>query len=88
VPRNRPDLTPSELSLRARAAAHARWKNTSAAEASEAARQRILDRFDREIPEDVTDPAERARRAEHALKAHMASLALKSSIARRRRKVA
>jgi hypothetical protein len=85
LPRGHSNLTRAERRLRAQLAAHTRWKNTDPAAASEAARQRILDRFDREIPDDVVDPGERARRAEHALKAHMASLALKSSIARRRK---
>jgi hypothetical protein len=83
-----PSLTPAERSLRAKAAAHTRWKLSDPTEASEKARQRIFDRFEREVPPHVTDPAERARRAEHALRAHMASLALRSSIARRGRKQA
>lgn len=81
-----PTLTPAERSLRAKVAAHERWKNTDPAAASEAARRRIFDRFEQEVPAEITDPAERARRAEHALKAHMARLALASSVARRRKK--
>jgi hypothetical protein len=82
--RTNPDLTAEELSLRGRKAAHTRWAKTDHAEASEAARLRLLDRFDREVdPDGTLEPAERARRSSHALKAHMAGLALKSSKARR-----
>jgi hypothetical protein len=82
------NLTQAERTLRARAAAHARWGNTDPAEASEAARRRLLARFDAQVPAEVTDPAERARRSEHLLRAHMARLALQSSKARRARKQA
>jgi hypothetical protein len=79
-------LTPAERTLRARAAAHARWGNTDPAEASAAARRRLFERFEAQVPADVTDPAERERRAEHLLKSHMALLALASSKARRLKK--
>lgn len=77
-------LTPSERSLHARMAAHrqhaAGRTNTAPARAA------FLDRFEREVDPDLTlDPAERARRAEHARKAYFTGLALKSAKARRQR---
>lgn len=79
-------LTPTERSLRARKAAHSRWMNTSSAKASEDARRRILDRFEDKVDPDRTlDPAERAKRADHARRAYFAGLALKSAQARRER---
>lgn len=41
-------------------------------------------KFEREVPDDVTDPRERARLAHLALRAHMARLAMKSSKTRRK----
>lgn len=73
-------LTPEQRSLRARAAAHARWSredpSTNARRGQAGLRKRFLDEVDpsRELPE-----AERERRADQALRAHMAKLALKSS---------
>jgi hypothetical protein len=87
--RRRPDpLTPAERALRARAAAHTSWARTSDRAARTApARRAMLERFEREVdPDGVLDPSERARRAEAAKKAYYASLALKSSQVRRRRK--
>lgn len=78
-------LTPSERSLRSRLAAHevhARGKTNTAP-----ARKAFLDRFEREVdPQGKLDPAERARRAEHAKSAYFARLALKSAQARRRKR--
>lgn len=49
------------------------------------ARRAFLARFEREVdPEGALPSEERARRAEMALKAHMAKLALKSAQARRK----
>lgn len=46
----------------------------------------MLEKFERQIdPDNVLPPAERAFRAEHARKAHMKRMALKSAQARRRR---
>ncbi len=79
-------LTPSERTLRSRKAAYDRWSRSDPAEASEAARRRQLDKFEREVdPDGALDPADRAQRAERARKAHMAGLALKSAKARRLR---
>lgn len=80
-------LTPAERSMRARAATHTRWAaEADRSAATAAARAAFLDRFERQVdPDGTLDPAERARRAEHARKAYFAQLALKSSKARRRR---
>jgi len=78
--------SPSERSLRARAAAHASWARTADPAARTAkARAAALDRFERQVdPDGTLPPAERLRRAEHARRAYMASLALKSAQARRK----
>ncbi|PZS03652.1 MAG: hypothetical protein DLM56_08680 [Pseudonocardiales bacterium] len=50
------------------------------------ARKAMLDRFDRQVdPDGLLDPADRARRAEHARKAYYTRLALQSVAARRAR---
>jgi hypothetical protein len=77
-------LSPTQRSLRARIAAHAMHAagrtNTGPASAA------FLRRFEREVdPEGKLPPDVRARRAEHALAAHMASLSLKASQARARK---
>lgn len=77
-------LTPKERSLRARLAAHVQHSKgrTNTAPAHKA----FIARFEKEVdPEGKLDPDERARRAEHALKAHMTRLALKSAKARRKK---
>jgi hypothetical protein len=81
-------LTPAERSLRARIAAHESWARTDDRTArTEPARKAALDRFERQVdPVGKLNPAERARRAEHAMRAHMTRIALKSAQARRRRK--
>lgn len=80
-------MTAADRSSRAKIAAHTRWANTDPREASEAARRRQMDRFERQVdPDGVLAPAERARRAEHARRAYMQRLALKSAQSRRRKK--
>lgn len=83
--RSAASLTPAERSLRARLASHASWAKTPDPSArTAAARSKFLDRFERQVdPDGDLDPADRARRAEHARKAYMQSLALKSARARR-----
>jgi len=72
--------------MRARIASNAYWAKKDRREASEEARRRQFDRFEREVDPDMKlNPAERARRADNARKAYMASLALKSAKARRLR---
>jgi hypothetical protein len=51
----------------------------------EAARREFTDRFEREAdPDGLLSPEERARKAEHLLREHMARLALASAQARRK----
>jgi len=83
-------LTPEQRSLHARLASHASWARTEDRSArTEKARRAFLDRFEREVdPDGQLEPAERARRAEHARKAYMTGLALKRSRAARARRAA
>lgn len=87
--RNRGEpLTPAERSLRARIAVHTSWAQTTDRAARTApARRAALERFQRQVdPDGSLSEAERARRAEQAMRAHMARLALRSAQARRRQK--
>ena len=79
-------LTPTERKLRAQLAAHTSWANTpDRTQRTEAGRQALNDKFEREVdPDGVLDPAERAQRAASARKAHFARLALLSAQARRK----
>jgi hypothetical protein len=79
-------LTPSERVLRARMAAHISWAKTDDRSARTApARKAALARFEEQVdPDGRLSPTERARRAEHAQRAHMTRLALRSAQARRR----
>jgi hypothetical protein len=81
-------LTPAERSLRARMAVHMSWAHTTDRTARTApARRAALQRFERQVdPDGQLKPAERTRRAEQAMRAHMARLALRSAQARRRKK--
>jgi hypothetical protein len=82
-----PSLTPAQRSLRGRLAAETSWANTADPSTRTApARAAFLDRFERQVdPDGILTPVDRARRAEHARKAHFARMALKSAQARRRR---
>jgi hypothetical protein len=78
-------LTAAERSLRARAAAHA--LHAQGGTSTKAGTAAFLARFERQVdPAGTLAPDERARRAEHALKAHMSALALKASRARSKNK--
>jgi hypothetical protein len=81
-------LTQAERALRARLAVHTSWANTRDRAARTApARRAALERFTRQVdPDGTLSQAERSRRAEQAMRAHMARLALRSAQARRRRK--
>lgn len=82
-------LTPSQRSLRASIAANARLSRQDAADVSAPARRAFLDKFEKQVdPDGVLDPAERRRRADHALRQHMSTLALKSAKARSKRSAA
>lgn len=80
-------LTPAQRSLSARAAAHARWSQTSEAGRAKFAadaRARLMSRWDKQVdPDGLLDPAERARRAKSAERAHMARMGKASSQKRR-----
>lgn len=79
--------TPAERSLMARIASNTSWANTADRSARTApARRAFLDRFERQVdPDGTLPPAERARRAESARKAHFQRMARASARARRRR---
>lgn len=77
----------TERVLRARAAAHALHAKYDSRELTAPARAAALSRFERQVDPDGTLPvAERQRRAEHAKKAYFTGLALKSAVARRKRR--
>lgn len=78
--------TPEQRSLCARLAAHTLHARVADPAAHTApARQAFLDRFDRQVdPDGILPPADRARRAEHARKAHFTRMALASAKARRK----
>lgn len=71
-------MTPAERTLRARLAAHtlhAQGKTNTAP-----ARAAFLAKFENQVdPDRVLPEAERQKRADHALKAHMAGLRLRRS---------
>lgn len=72
-------MTPDERRLRARIAAHARWKTCPDRRAATApARAAFMDKFEIEVdPDGVLDFEERQIRARHALAEHMARLQLR-----------
>ncbi len=79
-------LSPSQRSLRARLAAYAMHARHDSREVTANARKAFADRFERQVdPEGALPVAERQRRAEHAMRAHMTRLALRSAQARRAR---
>ena len=74
-------LTPAQRSLRARAAAYA--LHATGGTSTKAGTAAFLARFERQVdPDGTLPPNERARRAQYALRSHMASLALKASRAK------
>lgn len=80
-----PATDPGERRLAAQIAAHDSWARTEDRSARTApARAAALARFEAEVdPAGVLAPMERRRRAEHARRAHMKRLALRSAKARR-----
>lgn len=77
-------LSPSQRSLRARAAAHA--LHAQGGTSTKAGTTAFLERFERQVdPDGSLTPEERARRASHARKSYMSALALKASRARSRK---
>ncbi|MGH8930756.1 MAG: hypothetical protein ACRDZO_09065 [Egibacteraceae bacterium] len=80
------ELSPSQRILRARLAAHALHARRDSREVTAPARAAFLRRFEDEVDPDRTlAPAERARRAEQARKAHFTRLALQSARTRQAR---
>jgi hypothetical protein len=80
-------LTPAQRALRARIAAYA--LHAQGGTTTKAATDAFLLRFEREVdPEGVLAPEERAKRAEHARRAYMSALALRSSRVREQKKAA
>lgn len=76
-------LSPSERTLRARAAAYA--LHSQGGTSTRAATTAFLRRFEDQVdPDRSLDEAERARRAAYARRSYMTLLALRSSRARRR----
>ena len=76
---------PTEVTLRARAGAHKAHALYGSQHLSSAARRAFAARFEAKAdPRGELAPDERAKRAQHLLKAHMATLAAKSARARRR----
>jgi hypothetical protein len=81
-------MTPEMRVLRSRLASHTRWakcedRTAATQPARDAFRNRWLDQVD---PDRVLPAAERAKRADNAMKAHMTRMALNSAKARARRK--
>lgn len=82
-------LSPEERRQRARIAAHSMHSRHDTEAVTAHGREAFLKSFEAQVdPEGTLTPEERARRAQHALKAHMARLSLQSARARRARKEA
>jgi len=83
-----PRLTPTQARLRAQVAGNDRWARATQAERTANAvrgQAGLLARFEAQVdPDGTLPPAERAKRAANARKAHMARLALASSRARKK----
>lgn len=81
-----PDLTPAEQTMRARLAAHVLHASHDSRELTAKARQTFLESFEHQVdPDGILPEDERKRRAQHAHRAHMTRLALRSAKARRKR---
>jgi hypothetical protein len=78
--------TPEERALAARIASAEKWGRTADRTAATApARAGLRAKFEREVdPHGDLDPAERARRADHLMRAHMLRMSLAAKRARRR----
>lgn len=81
TPQVRPGLTPAQRTLRARVGAYA--LHAQGGTSTKAGTAAFLARFEFQVdPDHTLTPEVRARRAEHALRAHMSALALRASLAR------
>ena len=79
-------MTPEQRQLRARMAAHVLHSRIDSTAHTQPARRAFLARFEDQVdPERALPAEERSRRAEHAKRAHMQALAMKSAKARSRR---
>jgi hypothetical protein len=78
-------IAPTVKDINKQMAAYVSWSRTTDRNArTRPAREAFLRRFEREVdPDGVLSPAERGRRAQHALRAHMLRLAKQSVAARR-----
>jgi hypothetical protein len=75
VPNDRRTFDSVEMARRGKMGAHATHSRHSGEAITANGRRTFLARFERQVdPDGTLDPAERARRVEHALKAHMAGL--------------
>lgn len=81
-------MSDTDRVLAGRSGAYKSWAHTEDRAARTAnGRKSFLDKFEREVdPDGVLAPAERARRAEAAKKAHMTELARRSAKARKKGK--
>lgn len=80
-------MAETSRTLRGRIGAHVMHARNDPRETTTAARAAFNSRWEREVdPDGVLNPAERARRADHAKKAYFLRLALKSAKVRRDRK--
>ena len=78
-------LSPEQRVLRARVAAHVMHARHNTDVVSRPGREAFLGRFEREVDPDGALPVEeRRRRADHAKRAHMTKLALRSAQSRSR----
>ncbi len=79
--------TAEQRRLSAQIAANTRWSREDPTLNAVRGQEGLTRRFEREVdPDNVLDPAERARRVECARRAHFGRLALASSSARSRTK--
>jgi len=77
---------PAERVLIARQGAHTLHSRYDSRDLTAPARQKWAENWETRVdPEGVLQPAERARRAEHAMRAHMTELARKSAKLRSKR---
>lgn len=82
-----PILDPELRRIQARSAAHALHAKYDSHDLTAPARAAFLTRFERQVdPEGVLPRAERQRRAQHALKAHMIALSYRALKRRRQRR--
>lgn len=82
-------MTPDERILRARIAANTRWATTEdRSAATEKARNAFRDRFENQVPAEITDPVQRAKCAENLRRAFYQRMAYRSAQVRRRGRAA